>query len=670
MNIDLAGATTTRNEIPRGGQARPETVSRLAIVRNLLRDKTTFFAISCLALILVAAIGADLVAPYDPLEQNLRLRNQPPMTPGVGDKSFPHILGTDPLGRDVLSRLIFGARVSLMVGFSSALVSGIVGTFLGIVAGYYRGWIDDLIMRLVDLQMGFPFLLLALVVLFTFGPGFLNVILVLALVRWMVYARVARGMTLAYRESAFVDAAKITGCSDTRIIFRHLLPNLISPLLILGTLEVAALILGEAALSFLGFGIQPPAPSWGTMISNGREYIASAWWLVTVPGLAILLTALSLNLLASSLRSISDPIHREQWLTGRPRRDRDLVASTTAPPRERDSDHLPVEDGHLLKVSHLQVEFQVADSVIKAVNDIGYTLGEGETLAILGESGSGKSVSAEAVMGIIESPPGFVTAGSILYRGTDLLKISEPERRKIRGDRIAMIFQDARAALNPGFSVGYQIAEMLHVHRNVPWPEATAKAIELMERVHIPSARERAGDYPHQFSGGMAQRVMIAMALALDPDILIADEPTTALDVTVQAQVMQLLAELQAETGMGLILITHDLGVVADVADRVGVMYAGRIVETGPIDEVYERPAHPYTVGLMSSIPRLDHKGRKLHPIPGVPPSPLEIPSGCAFHPRCLLAREKCWTDVPPLQEVSERRWSACHFFEEVLRGS
>jgi peptide/nickel transport system permease protein len=658
--------TTLVNEIAEGGQARPATVSRLAIAHSLLRDRVTFFAIAFLTLLVVAAVGAEFVAPHDPYEQNLRMRNLPPFTASAEENGFPHVLGTDPLGRDVLSRLIYGARVSLLVGFSAMILSGILGTFLGILAGYHRGWVDDLIMRVVDVQMSFPFLLLALLVLFVLGPGFVNVILILALVRWMVFGRVARGMTLAYRETAFVDAARITGCSDARIIRRHLLPNLSSPLLILATLEVGALILGEAALSFLGFGIQPPSPSWGLMIASGRQYIASAWWLVTFPGLAILLTALSLNLLASSLRSVTDPVQRERWLTYTTGRAKKPVAKLSAPIGPT-GDQPSVDGEHVLEVADLRVEFQTPVGVINAVNGISYTFDEGETLAILGESGAGKSVSAEALMGIIDSPPGQVS-GSIYYRGTDLSQISEPERRKIRGERIAMIFQEPLAALDPGFSVGYQISETLRVRRGVPSQQATEKAIELMERVHIPAARERAGNYPHQFSGGMAQRVMIAMALALDPDILIADEPTTALDVTIQAQIMKLLAELQTETGMGLILITHNLGIVADVADRVAVMYAGRIVETGPILDLYEQPAHPYTMGLMSSIPRIDQKGERLQPIPGAPPDPADIPPGCAFHPRCWLSRKECRAEVPPLSEVSASRRSACLFFKEVLR--
>jgi oligopeptide transport system ATP-binding protein len=327
------------------------------------------------------------------------------------------------------------------------------------------------------------------------------------------------------------------------------------------------------------------------------------------------------------------------------------------------------DGGHLLEVEDLAVEFRTRHGVVKAVNGISFHLDQGETLAILGESGSGKSVSAQAIMGIIDSPPGFVTDGAVRFRGDDLLKLSEEERRRVRGERLAMVFQDALTALNPVFSVGFQIGEMYRVHRGSSRDEARRRAVELLERVRIPSAADRVGDYPHQFSGGMRQRVMIAMALALDPDVLIADEPTTALDVTVQAQIMKLLADLQAETGMGLILITHDLGVVADVADRVAVMYAGKIVETGPIGDLYARPAHPYTEGLMSSIPRVDQKGQDLTPIGGAPPNLLRIPDGCPFHPRCRYRREVCTVEEPPLYEVEGRRRSACHFYEEVLDG-
>ncbi|MEV0985428.1 ABC transporter ATP-binding protein [Streptomyces sp. NBC_01343] len=323
----------------------------------------------------------------------------------------------------------------------------------------------------------------------------------------------------------------------------------------------------------------------------------------------------------------------------------------------------------LLEVRDLHVEFRTRDGVAKAVNGVNYSVDEGETLAVLGESGSGKSVTAQAVMGILDVPPGRIAGGEILFKGKDLLKMKEEERRRIRGADMAMIFQDALSSLNPVLSVGAQLGEMYEVHRGMSRKDAKAKAVELMDRVKIPAARERVGDYPHQFSGGMRQRIMIAMALALEPSLIIADEPTTALDVTVQAQVMDLLAELQRELNMGLILITHDLGVVADVADKIAVMYAGRIVEAAPVHEIYAAPAHPYTRGLLDSIPRLDQKGQELYAIKGLPPNLLAIPSGCAFNPRCPMAQAVCRTDVPPLAQVGQDRASACFFWKECLGG-
>ncbi|MFG2600850.1 ABC transporter ATP-binding protein [Streptomyces sp. NPDC048462] len=321
----------------------------------------------------------------------------------------------------------------------------------------------------------------------------------------------------------------------------------------------------------------------------------------------------------------------------------------------------------LLEVRDLHVEFHTRDGVAKAVNGVNYSVSEGETLAVLGESGSGKSVTAQAIMGILDMPPGKISGGEILFKDRDLLKLKKEERRKIRGQEMAMIFQDALSSLNPVLTVGEQLGEMFVVHRGLSRKDAKAKAVELMDRVRIPAAKERVGNYPHQFSGGMRQRIMIAMALALEPSLIIADEPTTALDVTVQAQVMDLLAELQRELNMGLILITHDLGVVADVADKIAVMYAGRIVETSPVHDIYQAPAHPYTQGLLRSIPRLDQKGRELYAIKGLPPNLLHIPPGCAFNPRCPMAQDVCRTDVPPLFDVAANRQSACYFWKETL---
>jgi oligopeptide transport system ATP-binding protein len=312
----------------------------------------------------------------------------------------------------------------------------------------------------------------------------------------------------------------------------------------------------------------------------------------------------------------------------------------------------------LLEVRDLHVEFHTRDGVAKAVNGVDYTVDSGETLAVLGESGSGKSVTAQAIMGILDVPPGRIAGGEILFQGQDLLKLKEEERRKVRGAKMAMIFQDALSSLNPVLSVGEQLGEMFTVHKGMSRKDAKARAVELMDTVRIPAAKERVGQYPHQFSGGMRQRIMIAMALALEPDLIIADEPTTALDVTVQAQVMDLLAELQREFNMGLILITHDLGVVADVADKIAVMYAGRIVEFGDATTVLDRPLHPYTHGLIGSVPSRNKRGERLRQIPGMTPSLLSLPAGCAFRMRCAHADAACETEPPA--ELRDGRGLRC----------
>ncbi|MFF9345133.1 ABC transporter ATP-binding protein [Streptomyces sp. NPDC014773] len=324
----------------------------------------------------------------------------------------------------------------------------------------------------------------------------------------------------------------------------------------------------------------------------------------------------------------------------------------------------------LLEVEDLCVEFRTRRGTIRAVNGLSYTLREGETLALLGESGSGKSVAAQAVMGLLDTPPAHITRGAVRLRGDDLLAMSPQRHRGVRGTRLSMIFQDALTALNPVLSVGDQLAEMYRVHRGMGRKAALARAVALMDRVRIPAAARRVHDYPHQFSGGMRQRVMIAMAIALDPEVVIADEPTTALDVTVQAQIMRLLGQLQSETRMGLLLITHDLGVVAEAADRITVMYAGRTMESASADDLYARPGHPYTRGLLDSVPRLDRLGKPLVSIAGAPPLPSSIPSGCAFHPRCPRAEPRCSSETPPFRRLSPPgHHSACHFAEEVHRA-
>ena len=316
---------------------------------------------------------------------------------------------------------------------------------------------------------------------------------------------------------------------------------------------------------------------------------------------------------------------------------------------------------NLIEVRNLQTQFFTQDGIVHAVNGITYDVAEGETVAIVGESGSGKSVGVMSLIRLIPEPPGKIVNGEVNFDGQDLLQLNEEELRQIRGNRIAMIFQDPMTSLNPVLTIGRQITEALELHLNMNREESRARAIELLELVGIPDAGARLDDYPHQFSGGMRQRVMIAMGLSCNPQLLIADEPTTALDVTIQAQIVDLVTRLQSELGMAIIWITHDLGVVAGLADRVLVMYAGFIVEEGPVDVIYGQPRHPYTLGLLRSIPRLDlGRQKRLIPIEGLPPDLLDPPQSCPFAPRCPFVIDKCLEENPPLIAISAVRSSAC----------
>jgi len=315
----------------------------------------------------------------------------------------------------------------------------------------------------------------------------------------------------------------------------------------------------------------------------------------------------------------------------------------------------------LLTVRDLRTQFHTPEGTIYAVNGISYDLHEGETLAVVGESGCGKSVSMMSILGLIPIPPGEIAGGSALYRGQDLLKLSESELEHVRGKEIAMIFQDPMTSLNPVLTIGKQITEMVHKHMAMDQATATKRAVELLDWVGISDASRRLGNYPHQFSGGMRQRVMIAMQLACTPTILIADEPTTALDVTIQAQIVELVVRLRVETGMAMIWITHDLGVVAGLADRVIVMYAGLIVESASVDDLYENPRHPYTIALLGALPRADRRrDHRLKSIPGAPPNLLVKPHCCPFVPRCEYAIERCRIEIPPLDSVAPRHKIAC----------
>ena len=677
MSSDTASAVAPPQEAADPGDGRGARLGATAYVRALAREPVAAAAAAFLLLMAVVSLGADWVAPYDPTDQNLRNRLQAPFSAN-NEGGLLHILGTDELGRDVLSRVLHGGQVSISVGLVGALVSGAIGVVLGLIAGYRRGALETVIMRLVDGMLALPSLLIALIILFLAGSGFWKLILVFALLRWMVYARMTRGLTLAYRDAEFVRAATAVGARSRRVMFRHLLPNFASPLLVLGTLEVAFLILSEASLSFLGFGIQPPNPSWGLMIANGREYLQQAWWIVTFPGVAIMLCALSLNLVASWFRSATDP--QQRWRLLNPVRRRDLMPAAPAaepasaaelperPARGAAADRTgAAAPDSLLEVRDLHVRFETPTGRVHAVRGVDLSVRRGDTIGILGESGCGKSATMQAIMRILPEPPARVSASTLRYRDLDLLTATRAEVSSVRGSGMSMVFQDALTSLNPALRVGYQIGEVYRARTGASRSQARRHAIDLLARVGIPAPRERVDDYPHQFSGGMRQRAMIATALAMDPELLIADEPTTALDVTVQRQILELLADLQDDFGMALVIITHDLGVLAEVVDQIHVMYAGEIVESAPVGELYRRPRHPYTAALMASNPQLDDPAVDLVPIEGTPPQLMSEPAGCPFEPRCDQRREDCRVVTPTLRAVGEGHASACLYAEELV---
>lgn len=555
--------------------------------RGLRGDPVALVALAVLSLVLAVAALGPLLLPGTTEGVSLRTRLLPPLWQGG---SGDHPLGTDPLGRDELRLLAVGARVSVTTGLAVVAIAGSLGTLLGMLAAYRRGWIEAAIMRTVESAVAFPGLLLALIVLALVGPSQATVVIVLTALGWMVFARIAHDRVLELRETPYIRAAETIGAHWTRIVGRHLLPNLLLPLLTVGFLEFARVVLAEASLSYLGVGIQPPHSSWGLMVAEGQRYITTAWWLVTFPGMAIAATVLSVNILGNRLRSTRT--------TQGPARLPPL-----APVREAtdpESDAMPADA--LVAVDGLSVDIPTDDHVVHAVRDVSLFIRPGETLGIVGESGSGKTMTALALMGLL--PPGArIVAGGVRWRGA-LLR--EADKRRIRGQEITMVFQDPVASLNPLVPIGRQIEEVLRRSGQMGREAARERAVSLLDRVGIPNPRSRLRQFPWELSGGMCQRVMLAIALGPNPDLIIADEPTTALDVTIQAQLLELLKELQSEFGMAIALITHDLGVVAGMCERLVVMKDGSVVEEGPSRQVFYRPAASYTADLLAATPRLD----------------------------------------------------------------
>ncbi len=608
---------------------------------RFLHQRLAMAGLVFLLIVIFAAIFAPFVAPHAPDAQDINAINAGP--------SAAHWLGTDDLGRDILSRLIWGARISLRAAFEIVGLAAVFAIPLGLIAGFFRGTVDAVIMRTMDALFSFPPLILALTVAALLGADVNDAAIAIAIVFIPGFVRLLRGEVIAVREESYIESARSLGATSKRLIGRHVLPNVASPIIIQLALSLGFALLAEAGLSFLGVGEQPPTPSWGGMLQEGFQFINSSPWALIFPGLAIMLSVLAFNLVADGLR---DSLGRERPAGSSPvageREGRRLSwgrFAAASPPADP-----PAESptAALLAVEHLGVEFLTRRGWLPVMEDASFNVQRGQTLGLVGESGSGKTVSALAVMGLLPKKVSRLS-GSIRFEGQELTSSSPAKLRQLRGNQIAMIFQEPMTSLNPAYTVGNQIAEQVRTHLGLSRAAAWKVAVQALDRVEIPQAGTRAQDYPHAFSGGMRQRVMIAMALSCSPKLLIADEPTTALDVTTQAQIIDLLHALQREEDMAMIFVTHDLGVIADVADDVVVMYAGQIAEQAVAAQLFVRPRHPYTEALLDSIPQLTPKGEPLHAIPGMVPRPDRLPSGCRFAPRCAYAQEACESAPVPL---------------------
>ncbi|QYF89223.1 MULTISPECIES: dipeptide/oligopeptide/nickel ABC transporter permease/ATP-binding protein [Arthrobacter] len=653
------------------------------------------FALLFLIAIVLAAVFAPVIAPHDPLETFI-----PAQAPGA-----EHLFGTDRLGRDILSRILFGAQSSLMIGLGAVALAILAGALLGAFAATSSKAVNELIMRLMDILMAFPGIALAAVLLAAFGNSVPTIIVAIAIIYTPQLARVVRANVLAQYGEDYVRAERVMGAGRFYILGKHIVRNTAAPVLVFATVMVADAIILEASLSFLGAGVQDPAPSWGNVISYGRNLVLSGgWWATTFAGLTILLTVLALNILAEGLTdamvnpklrrapsvkdddgssaavavtavdaeigtSVAQPsfveVHELDGVRAAGRRSRtgsgngtggDYESAASGDPQNSTDPHAlldqelrllaAVEAGRtdrlpqvpagartVLEVKNLSIHFPTRFGETAIVDNVSFTVREGETMGLVGESGCGKSISSLAIMGLL--PKTARISGSILFDGKELLDSatghsSAKAYEGLRGEQIAMVYQDALSSLNPSMKIKEQMLQLTRRGgRKTP--------AELLEMVKLDPVRTLAS-YPHELSGGQRQRVLIAMALSRSPKIVVADEPTTALDVTVQKQVVDLLNELREQLGFAMVFVSHDLALVASLAHRVTVMYAGQVVESAQASELLQNPRHEYTRGLLGAVLSIEADAERLHQIPGTVPSPADFATGDRFASRSLRA--------------------------------
>lgn len=650
---------------------------------------------------LVMAVFAPLVAPYG----EAQYRGDSPF-PQLRPPSGDHWFGTTNLRYDVFSRVVFGARLAFEVVVLSTMCAMVIGVPLGLVAGYTGRALDRVLVLVMDAMYAFPSLLLAIVAAFALrrwvGQGVPAAALSISVIYIPQYFRVVRNHTLSVREETFVEAARAMGAKKRTILGRYVLFNVVQSVPVIFTVNAADAILTLASLGFLGYGVRVPEAEWGYDISRAISDAGNGfYWTSLFPGLAILALVTGLTLVGEGINDIVNPLLRRRGLrlarsavlapaaggpesptpdmagTGDPLSEPAVASSGTGPHTLRGDEPGYLDEQlampnpsasppaslallpsgpHVLEVKDLRVTYGSARGPVTAVDGVSIEVGPGESLGLVGESGCGKSTLGRAIIGVL--PEGAETSGQVWVDGEELSAMDATAQRRRRGERVALVFQEPMTRLDPLQRVQQHFVETIRAHRpRVSRAEARTMARQALAAVRIPSTRAR--NYPHEFSGGMRQRIMIALSIVLEPVVLIADEPTTSLDVIVEAQILAILDGLRSRLHMGLLLITHNLGIVAETCDRMAVMYAGKIVEVGPVGAVFAEPRHPYTEGLLASVISLDTT--RLSSIPGTPPDLLHPPAGCRFARRCPFAMDVCLEVEPLLAVVGPGARAACH---------
>jgi peptide/nickel transport system permease protein len=622
------------------------------VIRAFLRAPSGVLSLAVIALIALVA----LIAPPIWGDQARVLDTSAIASPPT-DR---HPLGTDNLGRDILYRLLVATRLSVVFGLSAAAIGAFIGIPFGAIAAILPPRPRSIALRAIDSLIAFPGILVAIIIGAIFGSGLLGPIVGLGVAISFSFARVTSALALSIAGRDYIAAARIVGVRGTRMLLRYVLPNIAETLAITTTVGVATSVVAAASLSFLGLGVQPPDYDWGRMLTEGVQAFYISPMAALGPATFIAVTSLAFGFLGEALARASNPI---LWTTraGMAR----AISPVLAPELELETPVARVDEPRVaaarpangkvvLDVRDLCVSFQVP-----VVHDVSFSLRASERLGIVGESGSGKTMTAMAIAQLVPYPG--TVRGTIELEGQDLATLPARARDRLLGTRLAVVYQDPLASLNPALKVGTQIMEGAEVHRNLAGRPARALAATRLREVNIPTPEMQLQRHPHELSGGMRQRVVIAMGLVNEPALLIADEPTTSLDVTVQAQIMDVIARVNADHGTAIILISHNMGLISQNCDRVIVMYAGRIVEDLPAEHLSTLALHPYTRALLRSVPDMTRaRSEDLEFIGGQAPDPAALPSGCSYHPRCPLAVDRCRTERPPLRDLPDGRRVAC----------